>query len=185
MTRIFLTLATVDGLALVLAFAFGCWSKLTDGLHAAAGSVYLLHFLLGLFTAVCTLLAHCLIFTYFLGTGRWVKEVTLAYHLPDVPWHKRTRELKRLTFPPALAAMLVTIATAAGGGGAQMLSWPWELHFGLAIAALVINLWAFRLEYRSVTENASVLEAVLRDVDRIRAEKGLPPNDEALRQAAG
>jgi hypothetical protein len=185
MTRIFLTLATTNGIALALAFFLGSWSKLTDGLHATTGSMYLLHFLVGLFTAVGTLLTNCLIFTYLLGTGRWVKEVTLAYDLPDEPWHKRTRELKRLTFPPALAAMLVTIATAAGGAGAQLQHWPWPLHFGLALAALVINLWAFRLEYRSVSENAAILEAVLREVDRIRMEKGLPPNDEALRQVAG
>jgi NhaP-type Na+/H+ or K+/H+ antiporter len=185
MTRIFLTLASANALALFLAFALGCWSKLTGGLHTDASSVYLLHFLVGLFTAVGTLLTHCLIFTYFLGTGRWVKEVTLAYDLPDEPWHKRTRDLKRLTFPPALAAMLVTIATAAGGAGAQMQAWPWQVHFGLALAALVINLWAFRLEYRNVTENAGILDAVFREVDRIRAEKGLPPSEEALRQAAG
>ena len=100
-----------------MAFVLGGCSKLTDGLHAANNSLYLLHFLAGLFTAVGTLLTHCLIFTYFLGTGRWVKEVTLAYDLPDAPWHKRNRELKRLVFPAALAAMLVTIATAAGGAG--------------------------------------------------------------------
>ncbi len=185
MTRIFLTLAAANALALTTAFALGCWSKLTDGLHAPASSAYLLHFLVGLFTAVGTLLTHCLIFTYFLGTGRWVKEVTLAYDLPDEPWHKRTRELKRLTFPPALAAMLVTIATAAGGAGAQLQAWPWQVHLALAVAALAINLWAFRLEHRNVTENAGILDAVLREVDRIRAERGLPPNEEALRQAAG
>jgi hypothetical protein len=185
MTRIFLTLAVTNALALALAFVLGSWSKLTDGLHAAAGNLYLLHFLVGLFTAVGTLLTHCLIFTYFLGTGRWVKEVTLAYDLPDEPWHKRTRDLKRVVFPVALAAMLVTIATAAGGAGAQLQHWPWQVHLGLAVAALIVNLWAFRLEYRVVTENAEILEAVLREVDRIRAEKGLPPNDEALRQAAG
>jgi hypothetical protein len=185
MTRIFLTLATANALALALAFALGCWSKLSDGLHANASNVYVFHFLVGLFTAVGTLLTHCLIFTYFLGTGRWVKEVTLAYALPDEPWHKRTRELKRQTFPPALAAMLVTIATAAGGAGAQLQAWPWQVHLGLATAALLINLWAFRLEYRNVTENATILDAVLREVDRIRAEKGLPPNAEALRQGAG
>ena len=117
-------------------FVLGCWSKLTDGLHAAASSVYFLHFLFGLFTGVGTLLTHCLIFTYFLGTGRWVKEVTLAYDLPDAPLHKRTRELKRATFPPALAAMLVTIATAAGGAGAQLRPWPWQVHLTLGIVAL-------------------------------------------------
>jgi cytochrome b561 len=184
MTRIFLTLATADALALVLTFALGCWSKLTDGLHAAAGSAYLLHFLFGLFTAVGTLMTHCLIFTYFLGTGRWVKEVTLAYDLPDEPWHKRTRELKRRTFPPALAAMLVTIATAAAGAGAQLRSWPWQLHLTLGIVTLAVNYWAFRLEYRNVSVNARTLEEVLAEVDRVRAERGLPPNAEALLEEA-
>lgn len=174
MTRIFLTLAATNALALVAAYAVGWWSKLTGG------EVFVLHFLLGLFTAVGTLLTHCLIFTYFLGTGRWVKEVTLAYDLPDEPWHKRTRELKRATFPPALAAMLIVIATAAGGAGVQLQAWPWHVHFALGTAALLVNLWAFRLEYRNVTANAATLEEVLREVDRIRAERGLPPNAEAL-----
>jgi hypothetical protein len=185
MSRTFLTLAVTNALALLVTFALGGWSKLTAGLQDPASPAYLLHFLFGLFTAVGTLLTHCLIFTYFLGTGRWVKEVTLAYDLPDAPWHKRTRDLKRATFPPALAAMLITIATAAGGAGAQLQAWPWPVHFALALATLVINVWAFRLEYRNVRENAGILEAVLREVDRIRAERGLPPNDEALREAAG
>ncbi len=182
MTRIFLTLALTDALALAVTFALGCWSKLTSGLHDAGSSAYLLHFLFGLFTAVGTLLTHCLIFTYFLGTGRWVKEVTLAYDLPDEPWHKRTRDLKRVSFPPALAAMLITIATAAGGARAQLQAWPWQVHLTLAVATLAINVWAFRLEYRNVAENAGIIDAVLREVDRIRAERGLPPNEEALRE---
>src|SRR4051812_20761983 len=182
MSRTFLTLALTNALALLVTFALGSWSKLTDGLHDPASRAYLLHFLFGLFTGVGTILTHCLIFTYFLGTGRWVKEVTLAYDLPDVPWHKRTRDLKRATFPPALAAMLITIATAAGGAGAQLQHWPWQLHLALGLATLAINGWAFRLEYRNLTENAGVLDAVLREVDRVRAERGLPPNDVALRE---
>jgi NhaP-type Na+/H+ or K+/H+ antiporter len=184
MTRIFLTLAAADFLALTLTFALGCWSKLTDGLHAATGSAYLLHFLCGLFTAVGTLLVHCLIFTYLLGTGRWVKEVTLAYDLPDEPWHKRTRDLKRQTFPPALAAMLVTIATAAAGAGAQLQAWPWQVHFSLGVATLLTNAWAIRLEYRNVRINARTLDEVLAEVDRVRTERGLPPNAEALAEEA-
>jgi hypothetical protein len=183
MTRIFATLASANALALVVTFVLGSWSKLADGLHSGASSVYLLHFLFGLFTGVGTLLTHCLIFTYFLGTGRWVKEVTLAYRLPDAPLHKRTRELKRTTFPPALAAMLVTIATAAAGAGAQLKAWPWQLHFSLGIATLVVNFWAFRLEYRNVLANAATLEEVLREVDAMRAAQGLPPNEQALREA--
>ena len=79
---------------------------------------YQIHFLLGLFAVLVTLAVHCLIFIYFLGTGRWVKEVVLAYRLPDAPLPRLTRELKRRTFPLALLAMLVPIATAAAGAGA-------------------------------------------------------------------
>ena len=86
---------------------------------------WMIHFYLGLFSEVGTLLVHCLIFTYFLGTGRWVKEVGLAYDLPDDPLPRLTRALKRRTFPVALAAMLVAIATAGvqqlGGGEAALL----------------------------------------------------------------
>ncbi len=61
-----------------------------------------------------------------------------------------------------------------------MREWPGWIHFALAIATLVINLWAFRIEYRNVRINGEVIDAVLREVERIRAEHGLPTNAEAL-----
>ena len=183
MTRIFTTLASVLALALTASFLAGVASKWRDAAHNPNDSLYLVHFTLGLFTAIGALLIHCIIFTYFLGTGRWVKEVKLAYHLPDEPLPKLTRELKRRTFPPALAAMLITIATAAAGAGAQLQEWPWMAHASLAVATLVINLWAFRLEYRNLRINAEVITDALHEVDRIRAARGLPSNAEALREA--
>jgi hypothetical protein len=182
MSRIFAVLASTEMLALVASFLLGVVSHVRDGSQHAHESIYLLHFTLGLFTAIGSLLVHCLVFTYFLGTGRWVKEVKLAYGLADEPWPKLTRELKRRTFPPALAAMLVTIATAAAGAGSQqrLPLWPWQLHAALATASLLVNLWAFRIGFRSIQRNAEVIEAVLADVDRIRAERGLPSNAEAL-----
>lgn len=180
MTRIFATLALTDALALVVTFALGCWSKWAGGAGDPSTRVYLLHFLFGLFTAIGTLLVHCLIFTYFLGTGRWVREVTLAYQLQDEPLYRRTRDLKRETFPTALAAMLLTIATAATGLGVQLQGWNWVLHFALAIATLGINLLVFLQEHRNVTENATIIDRVVVEVDRIRAERGLAPNADAL-----
>lgn len=182
MTRIFLTLASVNALALVVSFLLGLTSMLRHGVENALDPTYQVHFLVGLLTAILTLLVHCIIFTYFLGTGRWVKEVGLAYSLPDDPWPKLTRELKRSTFPPALFAMLITIATSAAGTGVQLRAWDWWVHGSLALLTLLINGWAFRVEYRNVRTNAAVIDAVLRDVDRIRAERGLPPNADALQQ---
>jgi hypothetical protein len=174
MTRIFITLAAAVALALLATFALGCASRFVS--H----DLYMIHFNLGLFAALGTLLVHCLIFTYFLGTGRWVKEVALAYSMPDRPWPKLTRELKRKTFPPALFAMLITIATAAAGAGAQVEVWHWLVHASLALATLAVNFWAFGVEYRNVGINACAIEAVMAEIDRLRAERGLPSNAEAL-----
>jgi hypothetical protein len=179
MTRIFTTLAFLNLGLLGTTYTFGVVSKLRDAAQHGE-EIYHLHFILGLATAISTLLVHCLIFTYFLGTGRWVKEVTLAYRIPDEPLHKLTRELKRGTFPPALFAMLTVIAAAAAGAGAQLREWPWQVHLTLATVGLAVNVWACRVEYRNVTINAGVLDQVLAEVDRIRKEAGLPSNAEAL-----
>jgi hypothetical protein len=182
MTRIFLTLATLDGLALAVTFLVGVVSMLRRSAQDPADPTYLIHFHLGLYTVIATLGVHCMIFIYFLGTGRWVKEACLAYDLPDARWPRLTRELKRATFPPALAAMLIAIATAAAGQAGQMRLWPWYVHGTLAVATLVVNLWAFGIEYRNVLVNLGAIDEVVRETDRIRAERGLPSSAEALRQ---
>jgi len=183
MTRTFSVLAALVSLGMFASIAVGLWVFVTeDPLQKA--DIFLIHFVLGLTTALGILLVHCIIFTYFLGTGRWVKEVGIAYKLPDAGWPKLTRELKRSTFPPALFAMLFGIATAAAGAGAQLQAWHWSIHATLALATLFVNLWAFKIEYHNVAINAHVMQSVLDDVERIRAAQGLPSNAQALQEEA-
>jgi hypothetical protein len=174
MTRIFLTMAGINGLALLVSFALGVPYLLDrlSGLEAPApyaplGTVSA-HFVVGLFTVLFTLLVHCLIFTYFLGTGRWVKEVARAYGLRDQDLPRQTREFKRRAFPPALFSMLLAIATAAAGAGAQLMVWPWWVHFVLGVLLLAVNLWAYRIEYAVVAANSRVIEQVMAEVGRIQ-----------------
>ncbi len=179
MKRIFTTLAILNSLALLLSFGLGLpylfqrmqGAEQPVGYHPL-GSVTV-HFIVGLFTAVLTLLVHCLIFTYSLGTGRWVKEVALAYGLADERLPRQTRELKRWAFPPALFAMLAVIATAAAGAGAQLAVWPWWVHFALACLTLVLNGWAFCVEYRMVCLNGAVIDEVMSEVTRLQAAQGV------------
>lgn len=180
MAQTFRMLALLLTLAMLFTIGAGFWSFFTPGPRVDK-EIFLVHFVGGLATAIGILLVHCLIFTYFLGTGRWVKEVTIAYRMPDEPWHKQTRELKRATFPPALFSMLIGIGAAAAGAGAQLQAWPWYVHMILGLLTLAINLWAFRIEIRNVTANAEIIEGVMREVDRIRAAQGLASNEEALR----
>jgi hypothetical protein len=185
MTRILTRLSAVNFLALLVTFGFGLASFARGSVRNPDDPTYMLHFFLGLFSVTTTLAVHCLVFIYFLGTGRWVKEVALAYRLPDAPLPRLTRDLKRRTFPVSLLAMLVPIAAAAAGTAAQRREWPWGYHAALAVATLVVNAWAFVVETRNTAVNAGVLDEVMREVDRIRAEHGLPPNAEALRQEQG
>jgi nucleoside recognition membrane protein YjiH len=180
MTKILARLSAINFLGLLAASTFGLLNFLVPAHPDWAYTVSMLHIWVSLLFVFSTLAIHCLIFIYFLGTGRWVKEVALAYRLPDAPLPQLTRELKRRTFPPALAAMLVVIAAAAAGMGAFMHVWPWLIHASLALATLIVNAWAFVIESRAVTDNAGVIEDVMREVERIRAEQGLPTNEEAL-----
>jgi amino acid transporter len=178
-SRIFTTLAVINMLALLTSaiLGLGVMAERDSGVPAPAGHQPLTwgwfasHMVFSLLTAVWTLFVHCLIFTYFLGTGRWVKEVAGAYRLPDQPWPKQTREFKRRAFPPALLAMLAVIAAVASGAGAQ--TGPesiWGLaHPILAILALAVNGWAHLIEYRTVAANARVMDAVMDEVERRRA----------------
>jgi hypothetical protein len=182
MSQILARLAAVNLLALAATFALGVLSFARGSVRNPDDPTYLWHFGLGLFSVLLTLAVHCLIFIYFLGTGRWVKEVAIAYRLPDEPLPKLTRELKRKTFPPALFAMLVPIAAAAAGTAAQRQEWPWYYHAALAVATLAVNGWAYAVELRNVGINAGVIADVMREVDRLRAAAGLPSNEEALRR---
>jgi hypothetical protein len=180
MTRTFSTLAVLLTFAMALTIGVGLWSFFLEKADPLKQDIFLIHFHLGLWTSIAILLVHCIIFTYFLGTGRWVKEVGIAYRLPDHLLPKTTRELKRSTFPPALFSMLIAIFTSAAGTGVLFQSWPWYVHAAGAALTLLINLWAFRIEYRALSANGAVLQAVLQEVDRIRREQGLESNAEAV-----
>jgi hypothetical protein len=185
MTRTFSTLAVLLVLAMLATIGVGVWSFLLTHGDPLKQDIFLIHFHLGLWTSIGVLLVHCIIFTYFLGTGRWIKEVGIAYRLPDEPLPRTTRELKRSTFPPALFSMLIAIFTSAAGAGVLFQSWPWYVHAAGAVLTLFINLWAFRIEYRNLAANIGVLDAVLVEVDRIRQAQGMESNAQAAHMDYG
>ena len=80
--------------------------------------------------------------------------------------------------------MLITIAAAASGQADQQREWPWWVHLVLVCATLLVNVWVFRLEARNLRTNVQILEEVQAEVDRVRAERGLPTSEEALRDHA-
>lgn len=181
MTRYFLALAVLNVLTWLAALVTGTWSwwaKVSDlPSHEPA---YVVHFILGLAAVFNTLLVHCLVITYFLGTGRLVKEACIAYGLPDADLPRRTRDLKRRNTPRAIVGMLLAVGAAAAGMGARTEVWPGFVHLVFVMATVLVNLRVFVVEYENLKANLVILDSLFEQVERIRRERGLPPSEEAF-----
>lgn len=174
MHRIFLGLAVTDGTLLLVTFGIGLFVPSGQG-----GFVHDLHFLVALLTIVLTLMVHGVVYTYFLGTGKWVKEVVRVYQLPDWVDAQAVRN-KRRAFPFVIWGMLLIGATAWLGAAADTIRGFGGLwHFIAASATIAFTIGAFGFEYASIVSQARLLLEVQSQADRLRlarlAESEAPP----------
>ena len=97
MTRIFLTLASVSTMLLVVVFLIGL--NIDDPKLPEAQSLISWHMMLALSGLVFAALVHALVLTYFMGTGRWMEDVSKAYQL-DSRFQEETKQLKYRSLQP-------------------------------------------------------------------------------------
>lgn len=166
MHRIFLGLAVTVGTLLLVSFVTGFFVPSGQG-----GAWHDLHFLISLFAAMATLLVHSIVYTYFLGTGKWVLEVVRVYELPD--WVKATAiKNKRRAFPFVLWSMLLVGAASWLGAATdtrKAMNATWALwHLGISSLAMGFNLVAFFIEYASIVAQARLVLEVKDQADRLR-----------------
>ncbi len=170
MLRYFLVLAVTDGSLLVASFVLGL---LATGEHQQPNSVWRgVHVLFAILSTLATLAVHSIVYTYFVATGKWAKEVVHVYQLPE--WiNDQAKKNKRKAFRFALWSMTV-IAIAAWLGGAAHTragaAWPlW--HLGAAALAIAFNFGAFAVEYAVILIHARLLMEVKSRADSLRAER--------------
>lgn len=175
MKRYFVIFVTLSAILLGLAFLSGIEFLYTRsqaaGVAASEQTRFTLHMGLSLAASLFTLLVHCIVFTYLLGTGKWVKEVASAYGMPLDGWPEKAKAFKIRVNQWLLLAMFITIAATVTGAGAQteINSWWSIAHPLLAVAVLFANGWAFKLEYAIILENEVVLQSVKEEADRLKA----------------
>jgi hypothetical protein len=119
------------------------------------------HVLFGFFTTFLVTLTQSMTMFYFIGTGKQVKDLVAS--LSSGPaLVQRTKVFKAKVFPPALWAMLFTMATMIIGGGVHTrVSWtPPLLHTALAAVSLYFNIVAFWKEAKYMIENNMLMEEV-------------------------
>ena len=119
------------------------------------------HLIVSLGAAFAAISAHCLIFGIFTGAGKDTRELVQDLHL-NPEFVGQTKSFRKITFPPALYAILMILVTAFLGGALSNLKgsyWP-MLHGLMAWVTFAYNVKTFVLEYRCVRENAAILKRV-------------------------
>ena len=141
------------------------------------------HRLSGVLSALMVVLVNSMAVTYFIGTGRWCREVVETYAL-DASYIDRSRRLKRSAFPFALLGMLGVVAIVALGGAADPASGrpgtqAWvtpHLVGGIAIVAAIA--WCFQSQVPQIRGQHELIESVLADVRAVRRSRGLDTDSE-------
>ncbi|MDA0586647.1 MAG: hypothetical protein O2820_01790 [Planctomycetota bacterium] len=181
MARIFLSLTILGTLLIGVAFFFGL--NIGDPREITQAKAVDTHMMLGLGGLMFATLIHAIVFTYFMGTGRWLEETSLAYKLPS-SFHDESRQLKSRLLIKITGCLLLLILTGAMGAaadpaspvsfeGALKLS-DSTVHLIVASVAVLLNVLTGIAEFQSIERNGGIIEEVLGEVRRIRTEKGLP-----------
>ena len=168
MHRIFLGLAVTNGSLLVASYVVGLISMGEPRGQGLKDSWHTLHFLLGLFTTLVTLLVHSIVYTYFLGTGKWVNEVVTAYAMPE--WiGAQAKKNKRKAFRFEFYSMVLIAITAWLGGASddvRGLNPIWHLFAASITMAFIFG--AFAVEYVTIVAQARLLLEVKKRADEQR-----------------
>ena len=177
MLRYFLVLAVTDGSLLTASFTIGLIaSGEPRGPHDVWRAV---HVLIALVTVVATLGVHSIVYTYFIATGKWAKEVVHVYGLPS--WiESESKRLKRKTFRYEFNSMCLIAVVAWLGAAADTQGTNPLWHLGASAVMLGYNLLAFVVEYRAIEEHSRLLMDVKTRADLLRAERygiDLTPRD--------
>ena len=119
------------------------------------------HFLWGFFTTFLVTLGQSMTMFYFIGTGKQVKDLVANDSMAH-DFIQRTKRFKARVFPPALWAMLLTMAAMIIGGGVHTKVIPTFVHTVLAAGALYFILVAFWREAKYMIEHSVLMDEIER-----------------------
>jgi hypothetical protein len=172
MIRYFLVMAVTGASLLVGDFVLGLFATGEPrGPGAIARGV---HVLFSLVTVVSLLGIHSIVYTYFVATGKWAKEVVHVYQLPDWISLQATKN-KRRAFRFIMGSMTAVAVAAWLGAAADTRGSAYSIwHLGSAAFALAYNLGSFVVEYAVIVAHVRLLAELKDRADRLREERYAP-----------
>jgi hypothetical protein len=153
MGKIFLGLAFWN----VVLFGVTIWLGVTH--HSAHWQ----HQAAGVLTGLYTCLTHCIVMMHFMGSGKGIKEAVQTHNLPNDPqtgYVRRSRKLHARASAMATLCCVLIIGVVWLGGAKDVGMLKGMAHAWMAYAVVAFNLYAFRVEYRVITENTSMIREI-------------------------
>jgi len=179
-SRIFAGLASLAMLMMVVTLSIGLYvgDLHRPNIDPRIQDWAMVHRMAGLATALVVVLVNSIVMTYFVGTGRWCKEVVETYNL-NRELIRRSTAIKRRAFPWTILAMLAIVGVSAlGAAGDPVTRRPatenWVTpHLIGAMAGIAFIGWAFIQEGIWIAAHHAVISQILEEVRRIRTDRGL------------
>lgn len=178
-STVFTRVALFSIILLVATAGLGLW---LGDLHGQTDPAVLrwgtVHRLSGVFAALVVVLVNSMSVTYFIGTGRWCREVVETYALEE-GFLDRSKQLKRRAFPWAVMGMLAVVAAVALGGAADPASgrpgtedWV-SLHLVGSLACVAVIGGCYQAQMSAIRGQQRLIDDVLVGVRDIRIARGL------------
>src|SRR5687768_3234139 len=153
MISLFLGLTLANLICLCTAAALGYWYGQAQG----AGQW---HVVAGALAAIVCCAVHCVVFTYFIATAKWVQHAIAVKGL-DPALATPTRSFKAQAFPAALAAIAMVFVTAVLGAAADNQYVQPLVHHLVALAMIATNVLSAIAEYGAIRNNGLLIDRML------------------------
>jgi len=162
--------------ALVISYVLVIAATSVSGLLADDPQSFGVHFALGLCATILTCFVRCAALTYFVVTGKMVKQAVLAARLDQ-------RYIEESQRPKATIVRVAAVGIALSLGAALLGAWAnvsvqsvaeqrRTIHLLCEIGAVAGNLFAFTLFYQHIHTNGRLVQAVFHLVDERRHSPG-------------
>jgi hypothetical protein len=118
------------------------------------------HLLVGVLAAILCVGVHCVVFTYFVATAKWIRHAVAVKGL-DPGLALPTRSFKAMAFPAALGSMTLVFVAACLGAAHDALHVDPTWHHVLALTSVAANLAGAAVEYHAIYRNGALIDEIL------------------------
>jgi len=162
MIPLFITLTAINLLCLGTAATVGYLGTSSDPWFGPW------HTITGVMATMTCCAVHCIVFTYFMATAKWVQHAVNVKRL-DPNLAGPTRSFRAQAFPAALLAIGIVFATAILGAAHENYAINRHWHELMALASLGVNGGVAWIEYRAIARNGRLIDDVLERIQQQKA----------------